>query len=66
MIEDQKPYTDWSAVPYIDYIAAVDALLEAMGSEVSNHKTMGDLDDGQTQGWTPLECAEWIISERAT
>ena len=55
---------NWEEQPYMDYVIAVDELLETMGEETSEQAHMDPMADGQEQGWSPLETAEWIRDER--
>ncbi len=51
-------------VPFIDYLNAVDGLLEARYGITSNDVDMDAIAGSQDDGWTPLECVQWIAEKR--
>jgi hypothetical protein len=53
--------TDWNEVPFIDYMNAVDDLLDALyGVGASDCSDPDDIAGAQEEGDTPEECASWI------
>jgi len=49
-----------SDIPFIDYLNAVDDLLEARYGITSNDVDMQGIAQAQEQGWTPEEHVEWL------
>lgn len=47
-------------VPFIEYLNAVDALLEARYGITSNDVETEPIAKAQDDNWTPEECVEWL------
>ena len=46
--------------PFIDYLNAVDAMLETRYGITSNDVDVASIAGSQDDGWTPEECVEWL------
>ena len=54
---------DWSERPFIDYLNAVDALLEKRHGITSSDLDTDGIACAQEGGWTPEETVEWIANK---
>ncbi|MBT3192503.1 MAG: hypothetical protein HN341_08105 [Verrucomicrobia bacterium] len=50
-------------VPFIDYLNAVDDLLESRYGITSNDVDVASIAGSQDDGWTPAECVEWLAGK---
>lgn len=50
----------WSQRPFIDYLNAVDRLLESRSGRTSRDEDLADISAAQEAGDTPEECAQWL------
>ena len=51
------------AEPFIDYLNAADALLEARCGITSNDVDTESVAHAQDAGWTPEECVQWLAEK---
>ena len=55
--------TNWEERPFIDYLNAVDDLLEKRYGITSNDTDMDIIATSQEQGESPKECVEYIATK---
>ena len=55
--------TDWAEAPYLDYLNAVDDVLETRRGSTSTQEELEAIDDSQTQGLSPEECVDFLMGE---
>ena len=58
--EVSKTVVNWAEAPFIDYLNAVDALLEERYGITTNDMGVETLASSQEDGWTPEETVEWL------
>jgi carbohydrate-selective porin OprB len=51
---------NWIEAPFIEYLNAVDDLLEERYGITSNDSGMESIATGHEAGWTPVETATWL------
>jgi hypothetical protein len=49
--------------PFIDYLNAVDDLLEGRYGITSNDVDTASIAGSQDDGWTPEECVQWLADK---
>ena len=49
-----------SEIPFIDYLNAVDDLLESQYGITSDDVDMASVAGCQDDGWSPASCVEWL------
>ena len=50
-------------VPFIDYLSAVDDLLETRYGITSNDVDTASIAGSQDEDWTPEECVQWLAEK---
>jgi hypothetical protein len=51
---------NWQEEPFIEYLNAVDDILENRFGVTSNDTGLESIASGQESGWTPVETAVWL------
>ena len=54
---------DWNEEPFIDYLNAVDDLLEQMYGLTTSDAGADAAAAAQEEGWTPEECVDLLMEE---
>ncbi len=62
-MQNENPQKDWWNQPYIDYLNAVDDLLEDITGNTSTQEDMADIAAAQEAGDTPAQFVQFYLTE---